>query len=189
MQRLQPTHPFRACPPSVGCTFSVPRTRHGSRPISRICALATMRWRRRTMSSAPSNVSAVLMPAGRQATLYQDLTQTTPEYDAWIAAAFQQGLARRDHRDLSPGAAGLLWLPVHHGVLAQSPIQLPRHHILVPTRLPQPMAEAEIVVFFRVIDALEDRTMFLLMLRCGLRVSEVSHVRWRRSIWSRGPCA
>ena len=40
------------------------------------------------------------------------------------------------------------------------------------------MAEAEIVVFFRVIDALEDRTMFLLMLRCGLRVSEVSHVRW-----------
>ena len=41
------------------------------------------------------------------------------------------------------------------------------HHILLPTRLPQPMAEAEIVVFFRVIDALEDRTMFLLMLRAG----------------------
>jgi integrase/recombinase XerC len=40
------------------------------------------------------------------------------------------------------------------------------------------MAEAEVVVFFRVIDALEDRTMFLLMLRCGLRVSAVSHVRW-----------
>ena len=35
---------------------------------------------------------AVLMPAGRQATLYQDLTQTTPaDIDAWIAAAFQQG--------------------------------------------------------------------------------------------------
>ena len=28
------------------------------------------------------------------------------------------------------------------------------------------------------IDALEDHTMFLVMLRCGLRVSEVSHVRW-----------
>jgi integrase len=36
------------------------------------------------------------------------------------------------------------------------------------------MAEAEVVAFFRVIDALQDRTMFLLMLRCGLRVSEVS---------------
>jgi site-specific recombinase XerD len=76
------------------------------------------------------------------------------------------------------GLQGFFGFLCHHGVLAQSPIQLPRHHILVPTRLPQPMAEAEIVVFFRVIDALEDRTMFLLMLRCGLRVSEVSHVRW-----------
>jgi site-specific recombinase XerD len=76
------------------------------------------------------------------------------------------------------GLQGFFGFLCHHGVLAQSPIQLPRHHILLPTRLPQPMAEAEIVVFFRVIDALEDRTMFLLMLRCGLRVSEVSHVRW-----------
>ena len=50
------------------------------------------------------------------------------------------------------------------------------------------MAEAEIVVFFRVIDALEDRTMFLLMLRCGLRVSEVSHVRWAAIDLGQGPC-
>ena len=42
------------------------------------------------------------------------------------------------------------------GLLAQSPIQLPRHQILVPTRLPRPMAEAEVVIFFRVIDALQD---------------------------------
>jgi integrase len=40
------------------------------------------------------------------------------------------------------------------------------------------MAEAEVVAFFRVIDALQDRTMFLFMLRCGLRVSEVSSLRW-----------
>jgi integrase/recombinase XerD len=64
------------------------------------------------------------------------------------------------------------------GVLAQSPIQLPRHQVLVPTQLPRPMAEVEVVACFRVIDTLEDRTMFLLMLRCGLRVSEVSDLRW-----------
>ena len=76
------------------------------------------------------------------------------------------------------------------GVLAQSPIQLPRHQILVPTRLPRPMAEAEVVAFFRVIDALQDRTMFLLMLRCGLRVSEVSGLRWAaHRLWPRAPCA
>ena len=37
---------------------------------------------------------AVLMPAARQAVLYQDLTQTTPaDIDAWIEASFQQQLA------------------------------------------------------------------------------------------------
>jgi site-specific recombinase XerD len=76
------------------------------------------------------------------------------------------------------GMQGFFTFLRDQGVLAQSPIQLPRHQILVPARLPRPMAEAEVVAFFRVIDALEDRTMFLLMLRCGLRVSEVSGVRW-----------
>ena len=122
---------------------------------------------------------AVLMPAARQATLYQDLTQTTPaDIDAWIAAAFQQGLAPGTIVTYRHGLQGFLGFLRDQGVLAQSPIQLPRHQILVPARLPRPMAEAEVVAFFRVIDALEDRTMFLLMLRCGLRVSEVSGVRW-----------
>ena len=57
-------------------------------------------------------------------------------------------------------------------------MQLPRHQLLVPTRLPRPMTAAEVVAFFRVIDTLEDRTMFLLLLRCGLRVREVSRLRW-----------
>jgi integrase/recombinase XerD len=76
------------------------------------------------------------------------------------------------------GMQGFFTFLRDQGALAQSPMQLPRHQILVPTRLPHPMAEAEVVAFFRVIDRLEDRTMFLLMLRCGLRVSEVSGVRW-----------
>ena len=76
------------------------------------------------------------------------------------------------------GLQGFFGFLGDQGFLVQSPMQLPRHQILVPTRLPRPMAEAEVVAFFQVIDALEDRTMFLVMLRCGLRVSEVSHVRW-----------
>ena len=73
---------------------------------------------------------------------------------------------------------GFLTFLRDQGALAQSPIQLPQHQLLIPARLPRPMAEAEVVAFFRVIDALEDRTMFLLMLRCGLRVSEVSGLPW-----------
>ena len=122
---------------------------------------------------------AVLLPQARQALLYQDLTPTTPaDIDAWIAAAFQQGLAPGTIVTCRRGMHGFFVFLCAQEVMAQSPIQLPRHQILVPTRLPRPMAEAEVVAFFRVIDALEDHTMFLLMLRCGLRVSEVSNLLW-----------
>jgi integrase/recombinase XerD len=179
MQRLQPTHPLGACPQLRRVHFLSPQNQTWVASY-----LAYLRARQYAVATQDHVLRAlkcfaVLMPAGRQAPLYQDLTQTTPaDIDAWIAAAFQQGLAPGTIVTYRQGLQGFFGFLYNHGVLAQSPIQLPRHHILLPTRLPQPMAEAEIVVFFRVIDALEDRTMFLLMLRCGLRVSEVSHVRW-----------
>ncbi len=48
------------------------------------------------------------------------------------------------------------------------------------------MAEEEVVAFFRVIDAVRDRTMFLLMLRCGLRVSEVGNLPWSALDFTQG---
>lgn len=50
---------------------------------------------------------------------------------------------------------------------------------MTPTHLPKPMAEADVVAFFKVIDATRDRLIFLLMLRCGLRVSEVCALTWK----------
>ena len=179
MQRLQPTHPLGTCPQLRRVHFLSPQNQAWVASY-----LAYLRARQYAVATQDHVLRAlkcfaVLTPAGRQATLYEDLTQTTPtDIDVWIAAAFQQGLAPGTIVTYRQGLQGFFGFLCNHGVLAQSPIQLPRHHILLPTRLPQPMAEAEIVVFFRVIDALEDRTMFLLMLRCGLRVSEVSHVRW-----------
>jgi integrase len=40
------------------------------------------------------------------------------------------------------------------------------------------MAEEDLVPFFKAIDSVRDRLIFLFMLRCGLRVSEVSRLRW-----------
>jgi len=93
------------------------------------------------------------MPEARRAALYQDLTQTTPaDIDAWIEAAFQQPLAPATIATCRRGMQSCCVFLRDQGVLAQSPIQLPR---------PRPMAEAEVVAFFRVIDTLQDRTMFL----------------------------
>ncbi|MFP5264049.1 MAG: tyrosine-type recombinase/integrase [Blastocatellia bacterium] len=53
-----------------------------------------------------------------------------------------------------------------------------RHRLFVPSTLPKPMPEADLIQLFKVIDSVRDRLIFLLMLRCGLRVSEVCHLTW-----------
>jgi site-specific recombinase XerD len=122
---------------------------------------------------------AVLMPTTRQAALYADLTQTTPtDIDAWIEASFRHQLAPGTIATRLRVVQGFFAFLRDQADVPQSPIRHPRHHILVPQDLPRPMAEDEVVALFRVIDALRDRTMLLLMLRCGLRVSEVSNLTW-----------
>lgn len=54
------------------------------------------------------------------------------------------------------------------------PVIARRHHVREPQRLPRPVGEAELMRFFAVITDKRDRAMFLLMLRCGLRIGEVA---------------
>ena len=174
MQRLQSTRPLGALPQLRRLHFFSPQNQ--ALVATYLAHLRARHYAASTQDNALRALKcfAVLMPAGRQATLYQDLTQTTPaDIDAWIAAAFQQGLAPGTIVTCRRGLQGFFVFLGDQGLLVQSPIQLPRHQILLPMQLPRAMAEAEVVAFFRTIDALEDRTMFLLMLRCGLRVSEV----------------
>src|SRR5512133_2959856 len=59
---------------------------------------------------------------------------------------------------------------------------LPRRHCLrTPQRLPRPVQEDALELFFAAIrdddpNRLRDRAMFVLMLRCGLRISEVANL-------------
>jgi len=54
---------------------------------------------------------------------------------------------------------------------------LPRRHFLrQPQRLPRPVKEDDLRLFFAVIEDARDKAMFILMLRCGLRISEVANL-------------
>jgi site-specific recombinase XerD len=57
------------------------------------------------------------------------------------------------------------------------PVLPHRHTLRERQRLPRPVPQEDIRRFFAVIDDGRDRAMFLLMLRCGLRISEVANLQ------------
>ncbi len=57
------------------------------------------------------------------------------------------------------------------------PVIIRRHHLREQQRLPRPVQEDDLKRFFAVIETTRDRAMFLLMLRCGLRIGEVANLR------------
>jgi site-specific recombinase XerD len=54
------------------------------------------------------------------------------------------------------------------------PVIVRRHHVREHERLPRPVPEEDLKWFFAAITDTRDRAMFLLMLRCGLRIGEVA---------------
>jgi site-specific recombinase XerD len=127
------------------------------------------------------------LPPARQPRLWQDVTRLTPvDIDAWLQNAPRQGLApSTTHTTLSVVRRFCTFLQ-EQTLLAHHPIHPRRHEVLVPQMLPRPMAEDDLIRLFQVIDALRDRTIFLLMLRCGLRVGEVTRLAWAAIDWTQG---
>ena len=121
MQSLQPTPVRHACPQLRRLHFFSP---HNHRLIADY--LTHLRVRHYAPSTQEGTLRAlkcfaVLMPAAHQALLSQDLTQTTPaDIDAWIAAAFQQGLAPGTIVTCRRGMQGFFLFLCTRGVLAQS---------------------------------------------------------------------
>src|SRR5712691_4497672 len=149
--------------------------------ILQYLALLAARPARATTLAAVVHVLKALrnqVPSARQRVLTADLTQTTVhDIVAFIAAAHAAGLAPSTINTKLGLLTGFFAHLRDEGQMTQQPVRR-RHRLLTPTVLPKPIPDPDLAAFFAVIDTVRDRLIFLLMLRCGLRVSEVCALTW-----------
>lgn len=120
-----------------------------------------------------------LLPESRRAFVSRDLARSeSRDLDTFIAAARAAGLAPSTINNKLSLLREFFSFLIEEGAMARQPVLRRRHHVAAPTTLPKPMPEADLVRFFKVVDSIRDRLLFLLMLRCGLRVSEACALAW-----------
>ena len=68
------------------------------------------------------------------------------------------------------------YLHYEKGLKTVNPVK--KHSTLrIPKPLPRHVKDEELSLFFKVVKGFRDRAIFMLMLRCGLRVEEVAHLK------------
>ncbi len=141
-------------------------TRHSAAP-TRAAVVSTLNALRRQLTGE------------RHSVLTEDLTQATAhDISAFITAALASGLAPSTINTKVGLLAGFFEYLHEEGQMTHQPVLRRRHRLLTPTVLPKPIPDTDLTAFFQVIDAVRDRLIFLFMLRCGLRVSEVCALTW-----------
>ena len=163
--------------PALAC-FSAPNQH---RILQYLAHLAARQSTGLTLNAVVTTLPALLrqLPGKRQVVLTADLTQTTAQdISAFITAAQASGLAPSTINTKVSLLAGFFEYLREEGAMAQQPVLRRRHRLLTPTVLPKPIPDADLAAFFQVIDSVRDRLIFLFMLRCGLRVSEVCALAW-----------
>src|SRR6266436_1877969 len=163
--------------PALAC-FSAPNQH---RILQYLAHLAARQYTGLTLNAVVTTLPALLrqLPGKRHSVLTADLTQTTAQdISAFITAAQASGLAPSTINTKVSLLAGFFEYLREEGAMAQQPVLRRRHRLLTPTVLPKPIPDADLAAFFQVIDSVRDRLIFLFMLRCGLRVSEVCALAW-----------
>lgn len=99
------------------------------------------------------------------------------DIDRFVYRQSERGLSPKTiNRRLSTIAAFYIFLS-DTDLEIISPVLPHRHYLKEKKRLPRPVHLDQVKRFFEVITNLRDRTMFQLMLRCGLRISEVAELK------------
>ena len=98
------------------------------------------------------------------------------DIDRFVAAQAQRGFKPSTiNRRLAAIIALYTYLSDDDPALV-CPVLPHRHHVREPQRLPRPVQDDILSRFFAAIDHTRDWAMFSLMLRCGLRISEVARL-------------
>ncbi|MDJ0756875.1 MAG: tyrosine-type recombinase/integrase [Ardenticatenaceae bacterium] len=105
------------------------------------------------------------------------LTITVTDIDRFVKAQFKRGLSPKTiNRRLTTLISFYTYLSDTNPEIV-CPVLPYRHFLKERKRLPRPLPTDEVKRFFDAIDNVRDRAMFTLMLRCGLRISEVASLR------------
>jgi len=102
---------------------------------------------------------------------------TWREVDSFVEGQHEQGLAATTiNRRLNAIKHFFDYLVSEMELLTNNPVK-PSHHLRIGRPLPKKLSQAEVKQLFSNINNQMDRALFLLMLRCGLRVSEVAKLK------------
>ncbi len=150
------------------------------RILQYLALLVAQQYTAATLAAIVSTLNALRrqLTGVRHRVLTEDLTQTTAQdIVAFITTAQASGLAPSTINTKLGLLTAFFESLRDEGQMTQQPVRR-RHRLLMPTVLPKPMPDTDLTAFFQVIDAVRDRLIFLFMLRCGLRVSEVCALTW-----------
>src|SRR6266571_5883968 len=158
--------------------FSVPNQH---RILRYLAGLAARQYADTTLRAVVTALNALIrhLPGRRQGVLTDDIMRTTAQdITDFITAAQSAGLAPTTINTKLSILTSFFEHLREEGQMTHQPVLRRRHRLLTPTVLPKPIPDTDLIAFFQVIDSVRDRLIFLLMLRCGLRVSEVCALSW-----------
>jgi len=157
-------------------------TSNSQQQVLRYLSLLEARnYAKSTLKAIVSTIKKLIshLPDSRIAALADDLAQTTSQdITDFIAVALKAGLQPNTINTKLSILGEFFEFLREEGSMTHQPILRRRHRLSTPISLPRPMNETDLAAFFKVIDSVRDRLIFLLMLRCGLRVSEVCALTW-----------